>query len=353
MVDEQKSKLSGSIEEGSATSSQQRPPPRRRREQSEASAFLSKTYSMIDSLPAHIGGWSEAGDTMVILDSERFASEYIPQYFKHNNFRSFVRQLNFYGFRKLRADAASGTGANRWEFKHANFRRGHPELLVQIRRAEHYDYTAPDAAAQRQRQAELEREVSELRQRVDEMQLVIENLNRMLTSLTEALQTRETNAQNNSHSLERSNITATSTGGSATHAEPAEDLGPTPALRPTSLQIINDLSSFSSLDGKPIRNGGDFLDADVINPKNKRSASLLGRSLEGKPLKRLRTGDKSGMLNSLDGQPLERRLSTFETSRLDSLIRTLGDDEIPLPLLNLPLDENRSLPGTQEEPTKK
>ena len=54
---------------------------------------------------------------MVIFDSEKFAAEIIPQYFKHNNFRSFVRQLNFYGFRKLRADANAGPAAQaRWEF---------------------------------------------------------------------------------------------------------------------------------------------------------------------------------------------------------------------------------------------
>ncbi|KAH8069760.1 DNA binding protein [Aureococcus anophagefferens] len=97
--------------------------PRRRREQSEASAFLSKTYAMINGLDGTVGGWSDAGDSMVILDAENFASEVIPQYFKHNNFRSFVRQLNFYGFRKLRADPSAGPRRRRWEFKHVNFRR--------------------------------------------------------------------------------------------------------------------------------------------------------------------------------------------------------------------------------------
>ena len=122
---------------------QAQPParPRRRREQSEASAFLSKTYAMISALDGVVGGWSKNGDTMVIFDSEKFAAEIIPQYFKHNNFRSFVRQLNFYGFRKLRADANAGPAAQaRWEFKHPNFRRGRHDLLVLIRRAEHYDH---------------------------------------------------------------------------------------------------------------------------------------------------------------------------------------------------------------------
>ena len=147
---------------------QAQPParPRRRREQSEASAFLSKTYAMISALDGVVGGWSKNGDTMVIFDSEKFAAEIIPQYFKHNNFRSFVRQLNFYGFRKLRADANAGPAAQaRWEFKHPNFRRGRHDLLVLIRR-DHDDRSAPDAAVQRARQAELERGVADLHSKV-------------------------------------------------------------------------------------------------------------------------------------------------------------------------------------------
>ena len=70
---------------------------------------------MISALDGVVGGWSKNGDTMVIFDSEKFAAEIIPQYFKHHNFRSFVRQLNFYGFRKLRADANAGPAAQaRW-----------------------------------------------------------------------------------------------------------------------------------------------------------------------------------------------------------------------------------------------
>ena len=41
------------------------------------------------------GGWSDNGDTFVIKNTEKFAKEIIPKWYKHNNISSFVRQLHF------------------------------------------------------------------------------------------------------------------------------------------------------------------------------------------------------------------------------------------------------------------
>jgi len=66
--------------------------------------FLTKTYHMIDRCDREIATWSIAGDNFVVKDVEKFAKAILPMYFKHSNFSSFARQLNFYGFRKLKAE---------------------------------------------------------------------------------------------------------------------------------------------------------------------------------------------------------------------------------------------------------
>ncbi|CAN0064897.1 unnamed protein product, partial [Hapterophycus canaliculatus] len=68
------------------------------------------------------------GDGIVVYQPAQFAKMVLPQYYKHNNFQSFVRQLNIYGFRKARHDKDS------WEFKQPHFRRGQRHLLGLIRR---------------------------------------------------------------------------------------------------------------------------------------------------------------------------------------------------------------------------
>lgn len=59
--------------------------------------FLNKTFDMVDD-PAidHIVSWSRGGHSFVVWDPHAFSSCLLPRFFKHNNFSSFVRQLNTY-----------------------------------------------------------------------------------------------------------------------------------------------------------------------------------------------------------------------------------------------------------------
>ncbi|KAF9473855.1 hypothetical protein BDN70DRAFT_899429 [Pholiota conissans] len=102
-------------------------------------AFLQKLYEMVnDPNNAELIRWSDAGDSFFVLDHERFAHEVLGRWFKHRNFSSFVRQLNMYGFHKIphlqQGVLKSDTDTEFWNFAHANFHRGQPDLLCLIQR---------------------------------------------------------------------------------------------------------------------------------------------------------------------------------------------------------------------------
>ncbi|TBU35612.1 hypothetical protein BD311DRAFT_707750 [Dichomitus squalens] len=110
-----------------------------RSQQHNIPRFLLKLYEIVND-PANdtLVKWSESGDSFYIFNQEKFAREILGKWFKHQNFSSFVRQLNLYGFRKisalqqglLRTDNDSET----IQFAHPNFHRGQPDLLALIQR---------------------------------------------------------------------------------------------------------------------------------------------------------------------------------------------------------------------------
>ena len=62
-----------------------------------APPFLTKTYDIIeDASTNHIVSWSRGNNSFIIWDPQAFSTSLLPKYFKHNNFSSFVRQLNTY-----------------------------------------------------------------------------------------------------------------------------------------------------------------------------------------------------------------------------------------------------------------
>ncbi|KAG6845170.1 hypothetical protein H0H87_012966 [Tephrocybe sp. NHM501043] len=85
----------------------------------------------------------------MILDHERFAREVLGRWFKHQNFASFVRQLNMYGFHKIphlqQGVLRSDTDTEHWNFAHASFLRGQPDLLYLIQRKKQPAHPGDDA----------------------------------------------------------------------------------------------------------------------------------------------------------------------------------------------------------------
>ncbi|CAD8191465.1 unnamed protein product [Paramecium pentaurelia] len=90
-------------------------------------SFLQKLYEILESEQKAIG-WNKEGTTFQILDSSLLTEQIMPQYFKHRNYQSFLRQLNMYGFKKLKNKQGKS------EFQHSQFRRGLKNNLLNIKR---------------------------------------------------------------------------------------------------------------------------------------------------------------------------------------------------------------------------
>ncbi|PLN78538.1 hypothetical protein BDW42DRAFT_202122 [Aspergillus taichungensis] len=98
--------------------------------------FVQKLSSFLDeSKNTELIRWADDGNSFIVLDEDEFAKTLIPELFKHNNYASFVRQLNMYGFHKkvglsdnsMRASERKNKSPS--EYANPYFRRGHPDLL--------------------------------------------------------------------------------------------------------------------------------------------------------------------------------------------------------------------------------
>lgn len=166
--------------------------------QVEVPIFLRKTYHMIDTCDSKIASWSDDGETFVVKQPKIFESTIIPQFFKHSKFSSFVRQLNFYGFRKIKysdtikIDAQlEAETANYWRFRHEHFLRGRPELLMEIKRSNSQSQEKTDVKVKGVEEKVVKSEVKGIRSDVDtlkdriaKMSEEIENLTGMVKDIT-------------------------------------------------------------------------------------------------------------------------------------------------------------------------
>lgn len=120
----------------------------------------------------------------VVKDPDLFATQIIPQYFDHNKFSSFARQLNFYGFRKMQSkpirnsDFDAGT-AKHVTFYNENFKRGRCDLLKKIQRSTRGGNPSGGDGQQKEVQ-NLRDQVAALEQKVSDMNTTMEERLRRL-----------------------------------------------------------------------------------------------------------------------------------------------------------------------------
>jgi len=99
--------------------------------------FVHKLYQMLsDPKQSNYIRWNETGYSFIIRNVQGFSHNVLPLHFRHNNFSSFVRQLNMYGFHKVNKNTPSSKNSENqvWEFFHPKFIRGKPHLIEEIKR---------------------------------------------------------------------------------------------------------------------------------------------------------------------------------------------------------------------------
>lgn len=101
--------------------------------------FIRKAFAMINECDPNIASWTDEGDKFVVKNKDIFASTVIPQYYDHNNYSSFTRQLNFYGFTReqsmtIKVSDLSSLAVGQETFYHQHFQRGRPDLLKNLQR---------------------------------------------------------------------------------------------------------------------------------------------------------------------------------------------------------------------------
>ena len=132
--------------------------------------FLRKLRKIVQDCDPEVGGWNDDGTVFVVKKDERFCTENLAKYRTIKG--SFIRQLNFYGFKK---GTLSGT---KWTFSHPMHQRDQPHLIHQITRQTRKD--APIHASKE--------EVAELREQMDSMQRDMRVIKAQLQTLIEQIQ---------------------------------------------------------------------------------------------------------------------------------------------------------------------
>jgi len=97
-----------------------------------ALSFPCKLYAMLEDAESrgfdNVINWQSGGKSFKVYQPEYFANHVMQDYFAQTKFKSFQRQLNIYGWKKVHH------GINKGGYVHKFFVRGQPELCNKIAR---------------------------------------------------------------------------------------------------------------------------------------------------------------------------------------------------------------------------
>ena len=334
--------------------------------------FLKKTYKMVDTCDPSIASWTAEGDMFVVKDPDIFATRVIPQYFDHNKFSSFARQLNFYGFRKMQSKPIRNSDFDASAAKHVtffneNFKRGRCDLLKKIQRSTRGSGASTGQDHAREIQT-LRDQVSNLEAKIQDMTVSTEERFRRLEldmlarieqvmmamqqqqaqlRLHAATSTGTVNSSANSNNMGSSSSNSVSNGGQHVNSNAPRSFsvsaGPPPvaapqpsiefAMQPQSIQATSGSSMTVGVPLAPVAAAG----GPTLPPHPKQKQLPLG-GLPGA------MGAPAGRLNSLRGiSALSRGISgiprgaSVESSSSAVLLRNSWEDKFFSMLM---LDEN-------------
>ncbi|TPX67365.1 hypothetical protein SpCBS45565_g03786 [Spizellomyces sp. 'palustris'] len=152
--------------------------------------FVKKLFRMLeDTSYADIVSWGVHGDTFVVKEPNEFAKNVLPKHFKHNNPASFVRQLNKYGFHKIKSqDDGRLYGDQAWEFQHPNFQYNKKEMLESIRRKTPASKPKTVATTANGPAAPMDALTTELRKDTNDLQTQVDSLTKLQSDIASYLQ---------------------------------------------------------------------------------------------------------------------------------------------------------------------
>ena len=98
-------------------------------------SFLLKLYDIVNDITyKDIISWNIEGTGIIIKNINALCELVLPKYYHHQNYSSFIRQLNLYGFHKIQGIIKEGEGFENCNFKKNNTKEEIKQFIIQNKR---------------------------------------------------------------------------------------------------------------------------------------------------------------------------------------------------------------------------